>query len=200
MKRIPGYLIAFCLLAFGPSCSHVSSRSYATDIFDHQSKPIRQATVIPLVSTRTGLRFGPDGAGTESRAIIAIGMPFLWNSGDDLLQPGLRSSATMLVPMVGVGSEVRVYKWLVLMKGYQPLMITNEKSSIYYSGGAPLTAKGQSNPPFRLRSGGDEVRRRIVETLTAGQPDKNAIGAIFDWDIDRVYLSEKARDLIQMQK
>ena len=162
--------------------------------------PIREATIIPLVSTRTGLRFGPDGKGPESEAIDAIGMPFLWNSGDDLRPSNLRSSATMIAPMMVVGSDIFVYKWLVLRKGYHPLMITNERISIYYSGGPPLTAEGQKMPPFRIRAGGDERRRQIIEALTSDHPDKNAIGGILAWTIDKVGLSENSKTLIQMQK
>ena len=199
MKKIINAVIV-CLGGACLSCSHISSRKYETEIVNHRSEPICGATIVPLVSTRSGLRVGPDGAGPETELIEFVGKPFLWNSGDDLLPSTLRSSATMIVPMVAGGKNVTVNKWLVLKKGYEALIVTNERSSIYYSGGPPLTAKGQKNAPFHLAPGGDLNRRQIISVLSSSLPDKVAVGRIFGWQIDAIRLNNEDKLLIQRQE
>jgi hypothetical protein len=200
MKGIINNAVIMCLAGASLACSYTNSRKYETAIVNHRSEPIYGATIVPLVSTRSALRVGPDGAGPETEPIGFVGKPLLWNSGDDLRPSTLRSSATMIVPMVAVGKDVTVYKWLVLKKGYGALMLTNERSSIYYSGGPALTAKGQKKAPFHLTPGGDVNRRRIISVLSASQPDKAAVGSIFGWEIDTARLSDEDRRLIQLQE
>ncbi len=105
----------------------------------------------------------------------------------------------MIAPMVVAHRDVHIHKWLVLRKGYSPTVLTNERSSIYYTGGPPVTTEREKTAPFHLSPGGDASRRRIIDALSASPPDKRSVGIIFDSDVDVVRMSNADRDLIRLQ-
>lgn len=179
------------------SCSQSFSKPRGVDILDRRSNPISGITVIPLVSTRSRLTFGPDGQGPESSLSIDLGEPFLMDSGNDLSPPKLRSNATMIAPMIVVGKDVRVYKWLLLKKGYYPMIIEHK----FHASGDSISVDGQGPPPFRLVSGGDEKRASVIAALVKNEPDFARIRSAYSTkDLDRVAFSSKGKDLILIQK
>ena len=190
-------MISSCVSCSAPPLVHHDV--YDAKIVNERSEPIREATVVPLVSKRFGLRIGPDGKGPESEPKFGFDEPFLWNSGDSLYPVELHSSAIMILPMVGSGRDVLIHDWIVILKGYHPLIITNQKARIDYKGGAVLTAKKQIAQPFIMKKGGDIERRSIITALTAEQPDFERVNKILDSDINYLAISEAGKTILKKQ-
>jgi len=200
------------------SCTYTSPKQYITTVTDENSEHVRGVLVVPVVKKYRALAVGPDGMGAEGIPVRSVEKPFLWNSGDDLIPKHLKSSGIMFLPMVGVRKSVSVSKWLLLKRGYKPLVISNNKNSVYRSGGhyallepsddqnrsprmiSPQKIKQEAMSKkslFTLKHGGDMERKQLIKALTTIPPNKKRISSIFNIPIEEINLSQFDRIRIQ---
>lgn len=213
------YLLAVALACTIASCTYSPPTQYTTVVADEHLRPIRYALVIPVADTNVALRVGPDGSGPEGAPAKFIGRPFLWSSGEDLIPSDLQSSATMFLPMVVAGRDVSVLKWLILKRGYEPLIVSNNENSVRRIGGYYLKDEATSDwrimdpdmiasrkkdiiaegPIFTLKAGGDTRRRQVIGQLTETPPDMQELSIVLGLPIDRVSLTGNDRRMIRQQ-
>jgi len=201
------------------SCSHTSPRQFATTVMDEKHNHVRNVVLVPVVNEYKALGVGPDGAGIEGKPVGFIAKPFLWSSGDDLIPQKLKSSGIMFLPLVGARKDVTVRKWLLLKKGYEPLLINNDKDSVRRIGGyylkkepsewrlmdANMVAKNRKKlmskaPVFNLIPGGDLKRKQLINALTSVSPDIEKISDYFNFPISQIRFSNSDKSLIRMQE
>lgn len=81
---------------------------------DDQSRPVDQVLVVPLSSYQSW--------GKRKRVMR---VPFVCDSGDNLMKDHLQTKGAVVGPGLFVGSDASVSDWLFLKEGYVPTLVSN---------------------------------------------------------------------------
>ncbi len=203
------------------SCSYTDRDQYTTTVVTEQRVHVTNALIVPVVEGSRGVVVE---GGTEmiDKYRVTAAKPFEWNSGADLMPRALKSSEVQILPMaVSVGKDIEIKKWLLLKKGYKPLLIENNKNNVYRIAGvygllgpsgdqnAPVkmisTPKAREavmakSPRFVLKPGGDLERRRVINMLITVPPDRKGLSEVFGISIEGVDLGMSSRKLLKAQE
>lgn len=123
--------------------------------------------VVPLYYVSGGVGVGPDGEGLRSASKPVVMKPFLFDSGEDLMTKQVPSKGVIVPPLaIYAGTSRMVYRWLLLKKGYSPLVI--DQRGVWAGG-----------PIIMTISALDQVSP-CIETLLAAKPDQDAIKSMME--------------------
>lgn len=190
-------LASLCILAQACAVSGVRRIS----MVDEHRRPVTGAAVVPLVTTSTGVGVGPDGHGISMGGRTYIAKPFEWSTGENLMKDHLQSSGAMiwpLPPFVAVASRRWVGKWLFLAKGCEPLVLTmNEIASNSY---VTEAEREPTDRVFVLRPGTGNGRQRLIDALTAPQPDLEVVGGYLESPVGEAELDHGSVELLRSQR
>jgi len=133
-------------------------------VVDEDRKELNDIVVLPLYHASCGIGIGADGHGPWSSPKVFT-KPFRFSSGEDLLSKQAQGRGIIIPPCIFIGTSKYVDNWLLIKKGYAPLVATPQM--VY--GGSPIVMLHATN----------EDSRKCIDLLLSTDPDQDALKQMF---------------------
>lgn len=173
-SKIKSTIVSFLLLVFlffQNGC--VMDGVKHLTVIDENKNQLKRILIVPLYSKSFGIGVGPEGKGLHSKAQLIVTKPFIFNSGDDLMNQKISTKGISLL-FVFIGSSNYVDNWLFMKKGYIPKLV--QRADIY----------GES--PIILTKAINDENSKLIDVLLSPTVDQHFIKKLFgvEWRKDEI--------------
>jgi hypothetical protein len=143
-------------------CSTADYRHKRLSVVGQPTNHLSGILVVPLYRQSGGISVGPDGKGLATPPAPVVMKPFIFSSGEDIMTNKVQARGVWLLPLLTyIGSFSGIDRWLLLKKGYSPLVI--DEGAIW------------ADRPIEMTPAASDEVTPCIEILLAANPDQDAI-------------------------
>ncbi len=170
------------------------SERTANIVYQDRGVTVYRATVLPIYSYSSGVGVPATEVG-HAKHKLKFGKPFYWSAGESLDQ-GLPLNHVYFSGLVAGGKVWHSNQWLVLKKGYEPLLFE-----------VPETRSDNKLDVFQhmieetyMSKGGDAERADIIDAVVSGKNTSTVLKKHLSLEVEPIKLNGKDTEMLLRQR